>query len=409
VILMEKVLEEIDFLIGDKLESVDNLLNQRSFDVFSDITLDFLSDISKQLLSSPFARKYPDVATFAFYCRGSNIKAIKKSYSDRIKLQTGRGILFHIAPGNVPVNFAYSLMAGLLTGNINIVRLPSNNFEQVNIIVNAIKKVLIIEKYKTYFFNKLYLVKYKRESAATEFFSKYCDIRIIWGGDQTIDEIRKFPISPKSTEVTFSDRYSIAIINANNYLKQHDKLKLALDFYNDTYLFDQNACTSPQTIYWKGSIDEVKTAQDLFWKNLHLILVEKNYELQPISSLDKITMFCSQSISYGDIEIESKISNLIWRVKNNSIHQDIDLYKCNSGYFNEVIVSSLDDISPVISRKYQTVGYIGFTKDELEIWIKNNSPLGIDRVVPLGRTMDFSLIWDGYDLLHTLSRKIIIN
>jgi hypothetical protein len=28
----------------------------------------------------------------------------------------------------------------------------------------------------------------------------------------------------------------------------------------------------------------------------------------------------------------------------------------------------------------------------------------VDRVVPLGRTMDFSLQWDGYDLVHCLTR-----
>jgi hypothetical protein len=404
---METVLEEVDFLIGDKFDTVD-LLNQHSFDVFSDVTLSFLSDISKELLNSPFVREYPDVATFAFYCREANLKVIKTSYPDGIKLQTGRGILFHIAPGNVPVNFAYSLLAGLLTGNINIVRVPSNTFEQVNIIVNEIKKVLTFKKYKSFFSNRLFLVKYNRESNATAFFSKICDIRIIWGGDQTIDDIRKFPISPKSTEITFSDRYSIAIINADFYLKINDKSKVALDFYNDTFLFDQNACTSPQTIYWKGSIDEIKDAQDNFWKNLHLILAEKKYELQPISSVDKLTMFYTQAISYGDIEIEPRMSNLIWRIKNNSIHRDIDLYKCNSGYFNEVVISSLDEIRQVISRKYQTIGYLGFPKDELQIWIKNNKLLGVDRVVPLGRTMDFSLIWDGYDLVNILSRKIII-
>lgn len=404
---METVLEEVDFLLGDKFDTVD-LLNQHSFDIFSDVTLSFLSDISKELLNSPFVREYPDVATFAFYCREANLKVIKTSYPDCIKLQTGRGILFHIAPGNVPVNFAYSLLAGLLTGNINIVRVPSNNFEQVNIIVNTIQKVLSFEKYKLIFLNRLYLVRYNRDSAATGFFSKLCDIRIIWGGDQTIDDIRKFPISPKSTEITFSDRYSIAIINADSYIKIQDKPKVALDFYNDTFLFDQNACTSPQTIYWRGTIQDVRVAQEIFWKNLHFILDEKKYKLQPISSVDKLTMFYSQSISYGDIEIEPQISNLIWRVKNSAIHQDIDLYKCNSGYFNEVVISSLDEISPVISRKYQTIGYLGFTKDELEIWIKNNRPLGIDRIVPLGRTMDFSLIWDGYDLVNILSRRVVI-
>lgn len=40
----------------------------------------------------------------------------------------GRGVAFHIAPSNVAVNFAFSLAAGLLTGNANIVRLSSKPF-----------------------------------------------------------------------------------------------------------------------------------------------------------------------------------------------------------------------------------------------------------------------------------------
>ena len=404
---METVLEEVDFLVGDKFDTVD-LLNQHSFDVFSDITLSFLSDISKALLNSPFVREYPDVATFAFYCREANLKVIKMSYSGDTKLKIGRGILFHIAPGNVPVNFAYSLLAGLITGNINIVRVPSNKFEQVSIIVNAIKKVLTFTKYKSIFSNRLYLVKYSRESSATEFLSKLCDIRIIWGGDKTIEDIRKFPISPKSTEVTFSDRYSIAIINANSYLKIQNKSKVALDFYNDTFLFDQNACTSPQTIYWLGSLAEVERAKRQFWNLLEGVVQDKHFKLQPIISVDKLTTFYSQAILHGGIQKEPHSSNDIWRVKNSSIHNDIHLFRCGSGYFNEIIISSLDDLSSIINRKYQTVGYLGLSRDELEDWILKNKPLGIDRIVPLGRTMDFSFIWDGIDLVSAFSRSIEI-
>ncbi len=405
---MEKVLEEINFLTGEKFDKVDSLLNQRSFDIFSDITISFFSDISKQLLNSSFVREYPDVATFAFYCRGANLKVLKKNYFDDIKLRIGRGILFHIAPGNVPVNFAYSLLAGLLTGNINIVRVPSRNFEQVNIIVDAIKKVLSFEKYNSIFSKRLYLVNYNRESAATEFFSKICDIRIIWGGDQTIDQIRKFSISPHSTEVTFSDRYSIAIINAGAYLKLKEKSKVASDFYNDTYLFDQNACTSPQTIYWLGSLSEVEQAKREFWNLLARRLNDKHFELQPIISVDKLTTFYSQAILHGDIQKEPHSTNEIWRVKNSSLHSDIHQFRCSSGYFNEIVISSLDDLLIVVNRKYQSVGYLGFSKEELGDWVVKNKPLGIDRIVPIGRTMDFSLIWDGIDLVSAFSRRIEI-
>lgn len=405
---MEKVLEEIEFLIGNKFDLVEGLLDQPSHDVFSDDTLSFLSDISDLLLKSPSIRSYPDISTFAFYCRKANLNAIKRAHHTDSDHRIGRGILFHITPGNVPVNFAYSLFAGLVTGNINIVRVPSKNFEQISLIINAIKIVLLNERYKSIFSKRLYMVRYNRDSGATAFFSAYCDVRIIWGGDHTINDIRKSPIPPKSTEVTFSDRYSISIINAESYTKHLDKLKVALDFYNDTYLFDQNACTSPQTIYWFGSRKEIESSQIEFWGMMQRVLKEKKFELQPILSVDKLTTFYAQAISYGDIEKVPQFSNEIWRVKNGSVHRDIDLFKCGSGYFNEVIVSTLDELSPVINRKFQTIGYLGFTKSELQNWVKRNKLLGVDRIVPIGRTMDFSLIWDGYDLVNVLSRKIVI-
>jgi hypothetical protein len=406
---MEKVLEEIEFLIGDKLEHFDELLNQPSQVVFSDDTISFLTEISNLLLKSPGIRSYPDVATFAFYCRKANLNSIKRTHNANSEHRIGKGILFHITPGNVPVNFAYSLFAGLVTGNINIVRVPSKNFEQVSLIVNAIKTALLNERFKSIFSKRIYMVRYNRDSSATAFFSLLCDIRIIWGGDYTINEIRKSPIPPKSTEVTFSDRYSLSIINAEKYSKHLDKAKVALDFYNDTYLFDQNACTSPQSIYWFGSNKEVECAKMEFWEMLQHTLMKKQFELQPILSVDKLTTFYGQAISYGDIEKEPQVSNEIWRVKNRSVHRDIDLFKCSSGYFNEVIVSSLDELSPIINRKYQTIGYLGFTEKELENWIKRTNPLGVDRIVPIGRTMDFSLNWDGYNLISVLSRTIQIS
>ena len=44
-------------------------------------------------------------------------------------------------------------------------------------------------------------------------------MRIIWGGDKTINTLREFKIKPHATDVTFGDRYSFSIINANKVSK----------------------------------------------------------------------------------------------------------------------------------------------------------------------------------------------
>jgi hypothetical protein len=409
VIPMERVLDEIDFLVGDKFNNVDELLNQQSFEVFSDKVVSLLSEISDNLFKFPKIREFPDVATFAFYCRKANLNSIKKEYVNENSLHFGKGIVFHIAPSNVPVNFAYSLFAGLIAGNINIVRVPSKNFEQVDIIVNVIKNVINKQNFFSLFSKRIYLIRYNRDSIATEYFSGFCDIRVIWGGDNTINEIRKSKILPKSTDITFSDRYSIAIIKAQSYLEYVNKIKVAYDFYNDTYLFDQNACTSPQIIYWLGSNEDILKAQAIFWDKLKDILIEKKFELQPILSINKLTTFFTQAICQDNIVRDLQSTNSIWRVKNLSVEKNIELYKCGSGYFNESSISSLDELIPVINRKFQTIGYFGFEKQELSSWVKKSRILGVDRVVQIGKTMDFSMTWDGYDLISSLSRKIIIS
>ena len=66
----------------------------------------------------------------------------------------------------------------------------------------------------------------------------------------------------------------------------------------------------------------------------------------------------------------------------------------------------MDDIIPICHEKCQTLAYLGDMKEEIQTCLIKAGVLGVDRIVPLGRTMDFSLTWDGYDLIRTLSRII---
>ncbi len=53
----------------------------------------------------------------------------------------------------------------------------------------------------------------------------------------------------------------------------------------------------------------------------------------------------------------------------------------------------------------QTVGLLGdrkILKPLLDSGIK-----GIDRIVPVGHTMDFDMLWDGYNLVERLTRTIV--
>ena len=402
--LMLTGFNNVEFLTPITDRDYVKFLKRSALEPFNDQIIRYLDALSKLLNKDPQTRLYPDVATFAFFCRKANLLHLRKEQNNDKHLSLGRGIVFHIAPSNVPVNFAYSLLAGLLAGNSNIVRVSSKEFEQVNIISKAIIELGKDTEYEEVD-SRIILVKYDRTNKATETFSSVCDIRVIWGGDETIAQIRKNPIPSRAFDITFADRYSLAVINADEYVNEQNTEKIAQNFYNDTYLFDQIACTSPQLLIWLGDEENVIKAKELFWEELYKIVQEK-YLLQPIWAMDKITTFYHQAINFDRINKIVSQDNLMWRIELRELPEDIDQYTCNSGYFGEYHAQSLSEISRIVNRKYQTLAYYGIKKEELRKFIFEQKPAGIDRIVPIGRTMDFSLFWDGYGLMSSLSRIV---
>ncbi|MBF12715.1 MAG: acyl-CoA reductase [Flavobacteriaceae bacterium] len=403
---MRKKYHKIMFLTKVTVKNYDALLKLPSTQLFSSDVIAYLDALSKEIKKDTRLKYFPDVAAFSFFCRRANILQLKKHFLRNNKHRIGRGTIFHIAPSNIPVNFAFSLIAGLLSGNTNVVRVPSKSFEQVNIIVDAINSLSKISAHDLVT-NRIILVKYESSNNATKHFSLHCDVRVIWGGDQTINNIRKNAIDPRAFDVTFSDRFSISIINADRFVHELNQRKIALGFYNDTYLFDQNSCSAPHLIIWMGLAKNVKSSQNKFWDLLYQI-IKKRYDFQPASAIDKVTNFYRQAIELDDIKHVETKDNLLWRVELKKLSKGIDRFKLNSGYFSEYHAKSINEISEIVNRKYQTLSYFGFSKDELGNLINTIELLGIDRIVPIGRTMDFSLNWDGYDLINTLSRKIEI-
>lgn len=396
----EKILGPVSFVMGET-GLVRRLCDVPARHPFNEGTIAFLNEVSRVLLADAEAKKFPDVVTFAFWIRRASLLQLRERFEDETSLRLGRGVVFHIAPSNVPVNFAYSLAAGILTGNANIVRIPTKDFEQVRHIVRAWNRVL--EQYED---QKPYslLVRYGREKEINDLFSSMADVRIVWGGDATIAELRRSPLPPRSGEITFADRYSLAVIDADYYLERCDKDKAAEDFYNDTFLTDQNACTSPRLVVWRGKrTEEAKTE---FWKHLHG-LVKERYRIQPVQSVNKLASACRIAARMPGCKVMESQDNLIVRVAVPEIPRDLMEYKDNSGYFFEYDCADMTELKDLCDdKRCQTIAYLG-DKDMLLPLIQTGVK-GIDRVVPVGKTMDFDLIWDGYNLPALLTRTVAI-
>lgn len=392
---------KIEYLVGQAPVQVNALRP------FAPEVCDFLNDLSKSVMSYAHLREYPDLVTFAYWCRKSNIYKMKEVYMD-LDTRLGRGTVFHIAPSNVPINFAFSLVFGLLSGNANIVRASSHDFEQTGIICTLMNQLLCKAEYQ---FLKQYImiVQYSHDKEITDYFSSLCDARIIWGGDATIQEIRKSPIGMRTVEINFADRYSFGVIDADYLvgLSQTQMKQLAHDFYNDTYLIDQNACSTPHLILWKGSLANVSQAQQLFWDSVYA--ESKNYLLAPIKASEKYTMLCMELID-DNVIIDNvyHYDNYLYRIALNQLPAQIDELRGKYGLFYEYTLRDFSELNELISTKIQTIVYCGLKADEIRTWVMEQGLKGIDRIVPFGQALDISLVWDGYDVIRTLSRVIAV-
>ena len=88
---------------------------------FAPVVLDFLAVLSRELRHHPIARTEPAWSALGFWLRPNHLKQLSLHLSQQ-EARLGRGLIFHIAPANMPTIFAYSLCISLLAGNGNIVR-----------------------------------------------------------------------------------------------------------------------------------------------------------------------------------------------------------------------------------------------------------------------------------------------
>ncbi len=370
---------------------------------FNDMSIDFLDELSNVLRKSAESKIYSDLMAFSFWCRRGNINKLKSEHSGGDQ-RLGRGLAFHIAPSNVPLNFGYSFIFGLLSGNSNIIKIPSKEFPQAYFLSKTINDLLKKRKYRSLCANTAF-VRYDKNKDITRYFSSISDARLIWGGDSTIKNVRQYPTPVRCIDIAFADRYSLCVINTDILLELNSSefLNIIERFYNDTFFMDQNACSSPHLIVWLGK--KKQKAKKQFWELLDAY-VKKNYNLQSVSAVDKYNRFCQNAI---DINMPFELirhGNHIYRVVLDKLPNNIHSFRGNCGYFFEYDGKNLSEIIHIIGDKYQTMTYFGLKKSFLKDFVIDNKLNGIDRIVPIGQALDMSLTWDGFDIIRSLSRII---
>ncbi|WP_036375049.1 acyl-CoA reductase [Micromonospora sp. ATCC 39149] len=365
--------------------------------------VEFLVAFARRLLRPAVARRHPELASLGFFLRRGEIaKTLARVADEPGQLRFPRGLVFHVPPANVDTIFVYSWALSALAGNANVVRISSRSAGAADAVLDALDDTLadadeVVRQTQR-------MVTYGRDDAVTAALSAAADLRVIWGGDRSVGEIRRHPLAPHARDLTFPDRSSFTVIGAAGWLAaaERDRDAAALGLYNDSYWFDQAACASPRTVYWVGDRASTEAARADLLARLRTVLDGKRPEVDAAMAVEK------RVATYG-LAIEGTATAIHFDGNDLATVElaepgDIPRRWLGVGTFPQARVDTLADLAPVVVRRDQTVTHFGFAADELVAFARTLAGRGVDRIVPVGDALSFAATWDGHDLMREFTR-----
>ncbi|RJQ84884.1 gamma-glutamyl phosphate reductase [Amycolatopsis panacis] len=373
--------------------------------------VEFVTKFARKLLAPALARRFPELTSLGFFLRkGELAKALSTLETTGTALRFPRGLVFHVPPANVDTIFVYSWALSALAGNPNVVRVSSRSAGAAEVVLEALNAALgdVSPETAATIRATQRMVTYDRSDEISGALSRAADLRVIWGGDASVAALRKYPLAPHARDLTFPDRSSFAIASVRGWQEATPEARLSAveGFYNDSYWFDQAACSSPRAVFWVGDAEGARAAGTEFRQLLGQVLAAKQHVVEPAMAVQK------RVSAYG-AAVDGLVSSI--RFDGNAL-ATLELADATvlprewlgAGTFANATVGSLDELVPIVRRKDQTVSQFGFTAAELAGFVTALAGRGVDRVVPFGSALTFAGVWDGYDLLAEFSRLVTV-
>ena len=371
---------------------------------FSDELINELSLLGTYLMSQ--GRTIPSIVATGYWLRKRHLSSIKLQYS--IEELQAKGMVFHIAPGNVDTLFFYSMIISVLCGNQTLLRISNDLNEDALQLLKLINQFFRESSNITLLPSLMTVVQYEYNDQVTAEISACSTARVLWGSDQTIDHISQFPLSimlqgeleESSNNICFPDRYSVAVIQLDN----ENQIEAACEnLLSDIRPYFQQACSSPKVTYWLNTAQEL---QDKFWKRVDIRLrgQEKLAATDLISQLLYVQrlplLLNSQKINKNKCLL--KKYDLLQVVEIESI--TLDSIKSHAGLWIllSLQINGLDEVQ--LFEHCQTVSISGLKQSDLQKW-KSTTKQTFKRTVPAGQALAFSHVWDGVDLVKGLINR----
>ncbi|MFN9371132.1 MAG: acyl-CoA reductase [Planctomycetaceae bacterium] len=160
-----------------------------------------------------------------------------------------RGLVCHWIAGNVPLLGMFSWALSALLGNVNAIRLSSRQADTMSPLLELLAETSPAGRQMA---DETLVCSFPRElEAAHQALSDAADVRIAWGGQESIEAVRRLPCRWDCDDIVMGPRISVAVVDPA-LAAPATVSRLA----TDVVFFDQAACSSPQVIFVRGAPGE---------------------------------------------------------------------------------------------------------------------------------------------------------
>ncbi|MGN1212304.1 MAG: acyl-CoA reductase, partial [Candidatus Cryptobacteroides sp.] len=154
------------------------------------------------------------------------------------------GIISHVSAGNVFVGAVDTLVQGLVTKNVNILKMSSADPVFPMIFAEVLQKA----DYKGILSKAFALVPFKGGDKEVEaVVKKESDTLVVYGGEETVKAYRE-GTGFHTKIIEYGPKYSLSIISASE-LNDSNINTVAMDLARDFTMWEQSACSSPHAVF----------------------------------------------------------------------------------------------------------------------------------------------------------------
>lgn len=254
------------------------------------------------------------------------------------------GVLFHVTAGNVDGLPFISLLDGLITGNINIIKLPK---EEGGITVSLLEELCRIAPTLSEY---IYVFDYSsKDIFALQKLAAVADAIIVWGGDEAVCAIRKLA-NPNTRIIEWGHKISFAYVTKDG-ITMAALEKLALNICLTNQLF----CSSCQGVFLDtDNMQDVYSFCETFLPVLERIAIENP---SGFDGLTKLFLQAQVTLNRYHQQIENRKSiNRVFKGNNCSITACADSKLETSTMYRNIWVKPLKKEKIINLRNYK--GYL---------------------------------------------------